>query len=551
MQGLVGQYPRFPKKSLRLVNLSADVRERDRDVMLYHMVSSCARFKGQDNASHNDPLQTVRKAVVSFQLRRFCLFCGKPAKQIQQEYCERETDLNNATVKASLRQDPECKMEEMAHRVRKKRLETMEEERRGGTEVDRQIRFLGAEKNRLLSILRSGIKFKSMREAIIWLLGMRRRHALLPTVIHMDDVTPCNFFSRVPSPVLNKVFGEFLRHEEGAVKFSSVCKQAFDYVYHNDKEGPWRLLSSHDPNVLLQTNSESDGLDVFKNWRIEFLKGRLRFESERMRCYNLRSKGIWLGQFSSLWNSLPYHAQEILSNCRVLEGRLMDPRKPGTVGRHVAFKERRREENAKRALKNALLPARQLLRSTMLPADGSVHAEPGCSGTDACTWLETNEPFANAALECRLGHQRVILDFADCSFVGIRYEDVEQYNDREDRLRAIQGALERIKSHEADSRKKMTKRGRKKMKSKLELLKAKGREEWRDFKDVEKHLPERIRKLNIKLPSILKAKKKRKRRKRRRKKKSGTTATQDASPALEEPSEHNLGHRFLSAVGMF
>ncbi len=538
MQALVGKYPVYPEPSLRQVNGSTGVREKDRDIMLHHMLSSCACRTDGSVDGQIGHLEMVRKAVVSFQLRRYCLYCGKPANQIQKEYFDDEAEQQNAKLKRSLWQDPNCRLNGVDQRILKMRLETIEKAGRPETDADRKIRLLGLEKHRLLSMMRGGRTFSSLRETIVWLLQIKRKHVLLPTIMSMDNVVPCNFFSNIPFPILNKVIGENLGYE-GAVTFSYVSKQTFDYVYQNDKEGPWKTLSSCDPRIMLPINHEDESLNTFKTWRLQFIKGRLRFESERRRCYNLRSKGVWLGEYSSFWNSLPLYARELLSRCRVLNGKIVDPRKPGRNHEGAIFESFVTEGNKKRQLKDILLPATKLLRNRMLPA-GSSCPDAGCSGVEGASWLESKEPYASAVLECRFGEQRIFADFVDCSFVGIRYEDHDEYRHREHRLHSLQNKLERIKLHEGETRKRMTKWKRKKMKAKLEVLKKSGREQWRNLKSVESHLPQNLRKINMKLPKILNRKKKKRRRRRGKKKEQNNDKIEDEFP------EESFGFKLLT-----
>ena len=467
---------------------SVDFREKYRDMMLKHMAHNCPALKAK--TSKGETVDMIQNAVVAFQLRKRCLYCGKRADAMEKEFLKKELDVYNALRNKNLARSVDYRMEEAEHRVRQMKLERSQA-KEIKTLTDRRLEKLHAEKNRLLTLLRGDQQFKSLRETILWLLSMKKKEKHLSPFISMEDAAPCSFIQNDLAPnIKNIIFGQFLAHEETA-RFAYVCKYAFDYVYHNDAQGPWKDLSMYDPMVLKRVGLvKPDGLQQQPHWRLEFVQGRLRCEAEKRKCLERRGRGLWLGHTLPFWKTLPDIAKSILTRCRVVSGVIKDHRRLWSGSKETDFKDSRWHRRTKTKRK-------------LLPEDvvEGYQYEQGVPGKVACEWLERNEPYVVAHLECRYGPRRFFLDFSDCAYVGLRHETPTECSTRVKSTAEMDSLLADIQHQQQKLDIAMRKKGKKKVHNrvlnkaikKLNTLKQSGKDKWSELKQMETIIPERSR----------------------------------------------------------
>ena len=267
----------------------------------------------------------------------------------------------------------------------------------------------------------------------------------------------------LPNVILNHVFGRFLTLKE-TVSISMTSREGYTYVYDNaDSGGPWKNLAQHDQTSVLLQPFKDESVVGCRFWRYEFLKRHLRFLSELRRCHRKRGRGFWNGEHASFWNTLPEMARQLLQQCRVQQIGIEDIRKP-YGGASISFEETN-----------------------------------GVSGMHACHWLARYEPYARATFSCTYNSERFAMDFSDCAYLGLRYEDRDHYDERmtvEDEFQHSMDRLQRqIKwtkrktSNGKRRRRRKVKKGRKEFK----LLKEESRSVWEKLHDLEEPLPLIIR----------------------------------------------------------
>ena len=380
--------------------------------------------------------------------------------------------------------------------------------------------------NRLQLLSHGNIPFNNLREAIIWLLKLRTEKIHLLPIIkkhHSDDEGENNenenthdttsnninqlailrkkllpveediisniIFTKLPIVLLDIIFGKFLTLKE-TIAISQVDRDGFIYVYdNNDIDGPWKNLSYFDQSSVLLQPFRKESKIKLQFWRFEFLKRYLFKLSEIRRHHRKRGRGMWNGEYVSFWNSLPEMGRELLKRCKIHKAGIEDLRKPyGGV---------------------------------------SIVFDVPVSGQEACKWLEKHEPYASATFSCSYNNERFAMDFADCEYLGIRYEDKDHYEERLEVEEEFHESINRLKKQIVKTKRK-NKKGKRRRRRKVKkgrkeykLLRKETREVWDHLFELENTLPGVIRPDRHK-PKILGNKnpwpKKRQRRRKRKKK---------------------------------
>ena len=306
-------------KHAKVKNPSLDVRDDHRRCMLSHYLvcPTIRKLIAAHNADKNTSgpeRVTLEAAMVSFRLRKRCLYCGKKSTTIIREHEEADMKIRNITLGKADQLDIRHTFMygETNHRVMKKKLEAMESPTKDKRSIayrrtiDYRIEQVQNAITRLQLLSNGGDTFKNLREAILWLLKIRTEKiklipilskreeeideeqvvettlALLRQKLLPADSSNTNvIFEMLPNVILNYVFGKFLTLKE-TISISMTNRHGYTYVYDNsDSGGPWKNLAQHDQtSVLLQPFKDDAGGAEYRFWRYEFLKRHLRFLSE-------------------------------------------------------------------------------------------------------------------------------------------------------------------------------------------------------------------------------------------------------------------------------